>query len=323
MDAFAFLRALERDPLMAFIKRQVYQFFCDESGKYQKNPLTTFCGVLASEDRLKKFDRAWEDLLQSYDLDALHMKEASRLLESSGSRLLKGQTLDERTDLLIPFADCINEHLNRGFLIAADVRGYNSLNWTVKQALGGSHDPYFLSFIVGMMELRKHISEDDRIALIADDDIDTAWDLYLHYRAVGKPYYEVQRAMVSLAFANDRLFPALQAADMIAFLTRYQAEEDFYKVPNIWKRLFTRLMTEPPPTVGLMRWFYCPITEQLWCDFAQNFESARQAKEQEKNEKRGIRQIQQDNAATPDSSAQRDQSEVGSGEVSETEKAEG
>jgi len=189
------------------------------------------------------------------------MKEASRLQESVGSRLLKGQTVDERTDLLIPFADCINHHLERGLLTAVDVRGYNSLKWSVKQVLGGSNDPYFLSFIVGMLELIKHIPDDDRIALISDDDIDTAWDLYLHYRAIGKAYWEVQKAMVSLAFANDRLFPALQAADMIAFLTRHAAEEQFYKKPNMWNRLFEHLITDPPPSVGLMKWLYCPIDE--------------------------------------------------------------
>lgn len=208
--------------MMAFVYHQV---FADESGKYQSDPLIAFCAVSATADRLGPFDVAWRTLLRAYELDELHMSRCSRLRESHGCYLQSGQTIDERTELLFPFTDLIAKHLEKGIIQAWDVRGFNHLSAAVMKALGGTGDPYFLAFVRGLSHIAEKLSDDDKVSIVCDDDETTAWDLYGHYRSVGKVDPNVQKKAISLSFANSKHFPGLQAADMVAFLTKHEANQ--------------------------------------------------------------------------------------------------
>ena len=70
------------------------------------------------------------------------------------------------------------------------------------------------------MEIVDYVHEDDRISLICGDDPETAWDCYRHYRGVRQAHAEIRRRTVALSFSDDKHFPGLQAADMVAFLSR-------------------------------------------------------------------------------------------------------
>jgi hypothetical protein len=287
--------------VVAFVYHQV---FCDESGKHQVDPLIAFCAVTATADRLNAFDRDWRILLRSYEIDSLHMARASRLVEDVGYRLRKGQTVDERTDALIPFADLINKHLETGTMQAWDVRGFNQISIAVRKNLGGSNDPYFLAMMRALMEFIDRTGEDDRISLIFDDDPNTAWDSYTHFRSIEKAEPLVRKKFVAVSFANDKHFPALQAADMLAFLTRHEAAEQFNRIPNMWRRLFDRLTTEPKPPYGIMRWFKMFADEQILVDFAnesiQSAEEANREREEERQRRRNrISEVQTDNGDNP------------------------
>jgi hypothetical protein len=58
--------------------------------------------------------------------------------------------------------------------------------------------------------------------MICDDDRSTAWDCYWHYRGIKAANEDVREKIVSLGFPNDQYFPALQAADMLAYLSRLE-----------------------------------------------------------------------------------------------------
>ena len=296
------------------------------SAKHDQDPLIAFSAVSATVDRLASFDSAWRALLRSYELDSLHMERASRLVENVGYRFRKGDTVEERTEALVPFADCINQHLEMGVIQAWDVRGYNKLSAAVLKALGGTNDPFFLAFIRGLLAVEERTGDDDRISIICDDDPTTAWDCYVHFRALGKAAVSVAKKAVSLSFANDKHFPALQAADMVAFLTRHEANEQFNGVPNMWRELYDRLTTEPEPPWGLMRWFRMYADEQKLVDFARESKAQAEKELREREEKRKrIRKFRSDDAATNGGPAQRDKGGPGRGKNSEEEnkKAEG
>lgn len=296
----------ERHPLMAFIYHQV---FCDESGKFHQDPLIAFSGVSATPDRLAAFDREWRTLLRSYELDSLHMERASRLVEDVGYRFRKGDTVEERTEALLPFADCINKHLEMGVTQAWDVRGFNHLSAAVLKVLGGSNDPYFLALVRGLLAVEERTGEDDRISIICDDDPYTAWDSYVHYRSLGKAASEIQKKVISISFANDKHFPGLQAADMLAFLTRHEADEQFNGRPNMWRILYDRLTTEPEPPYGIMRWFRMFADEQKLVEFAQQNQALAERQLREREEKRDrIRKVRPDNAESNKDPAQRNPS---------------
>jgi len=186
----------------------LYAYF-DESGKKDDHPVVTFTGVCLTQSRLQGFDEAWNELLRRCGLKSLHMAKASRLKEANGPTMPRHQPIEERIDALIPFADCINEHFEVGLLQALDVKGFNKLTDEAKKGLGSPDDPHYLAFARGLLEIVGYVQGDDKISLICDDDIQTAWDCYRHYRAIRRADSDVNSKVASLSFADDEYFPAL------------------------------------------------------------------------------------------------------------------
>lgn len=162
----------------------IIQAFFDESGKKSDHPVVTFSGVCVPSQRLEGFDSAWRILLDQYGLPSLHMKQVSRLSRKVGTKMLANQSPEERMDLLIPFADCINDHLEFGLIQAWDVVGFNNLGKQERYALGSPNDPYYVAFARALSQIEELLLEDDRVSLICDDDRETAWDCYRHYRGL-------------------------------------------------------------------------------------------------------------------------------------------
>jgi hypothetical protein len=256
--------AFRKEPSMG-----VVYFYCDESGKYKKNPVVTISGVAAIKPNLEKFTNEWVSLLNDYELGTeLHMSRVMQLTQGNGPKMPANQTLDERIDALIPFADCINRNLQVGLVQAWDVKGYAHLSLEAKKNLGGSHDPYHLAFVRGLQGVARLVGENDRISIICDDDPMTAWDTYMHYRGIGNAMPELGKKMAALTFAKSEHFHPLQAADMLAFLTRREASERFWGIKNEYSRLFNYLTDETNPHNGIMKWFSIFANESGLIEFA-------------------------------------------------------
>jgi hypothetical protein len=236
--------------------------FCDEGGKYQTGPVVSFAGVAVSPSRLETFNNDWNSLLRSYDLESIHMRVLADVYSAHGPKFPRDQTVDQRIEALLPFADCINKHLEIGLIETWDVAGHVALPVAAKARIGGSDDPHYLAFVRGILQIVEHLDADDRINVICDDDLVKAWDCYLHYRAVCAAMPELRKKFASLSFARDENFPALQAADMVAFLSRLEASNRFHGKVNEWLRLFEHLTTDPTPECGAMRWFALFANEQ-------------------------------------------------------------
>jgi hypothetical protein len=248
----------------------IFHAYFDESGKKSDHPVVTFSGVCVQQSRLAAFDAEWTLLLRQYGISSLHMARASRLSEKHGEKMPRGQTPDQRIDALVPFADCINEYLELGLVQAWDVRGFNSLSKQAKHSIGSPTDPYYIAFARGITELSEYVQADDRISLICDDDVATALDCHRHYRGIGNAYPEIWKKMISLTFAKDDYFPALQAADMVAFLSRLEAKSKFYGDRYSYRRLFDHLTTERGP--GKMAWKYLFANEEMIRDIGRALE---------------------------------------------------
>jgi hypothetical protein len=220
----------------------IFHMYCDESGKKGDHPVVTFSGVCLPHSKLAGFDTAWNQLLRQYGITSLHMAKVSRLSKGFGPKMPRHQTHDERMDALIPFGDCINSHFEIGLLQACEVAGFNLLTAKQKKGLGSPNDPYYIAFSRGMLEAVDYIHANDRLSLVCDDDAETAWLCYQHYRGVRRAYSKVRTKTISLSFADDEYFPALQAADMVAFLSRLEAKRRFFSDDYIWVRLFNHIV---------------------------------------------------------------------------------
>jgi hypothetical protein len=254
--------------------------YFDESGKQGDHPVCTFSGVCVSQSRLAAFDDAWSVLLRQYALPSLHMAKASRLKENCGPNMPRHQSIDDRIAALIPFADCINTYLEYGISSAFDVKGFKSLSPQAKRGIGNPTDPQLLAFTRGIAEVCNYVQADDKLSLICDDDEATAWWCYAHYRAIRRVHDGLRDKVVSLSFANDRYFPALQAADMVAFLSRLEAKREFYGDYNMFKKLFDHLLKQRG--AGYMRWFKMFANEEKLRDVGKGLEKLKLKKRKKK-----------------------------------------
>ena len=220
-QAFPFPR---RSAFLSFI-----HIYCDESGKHKQQGVTSFAALCVRIEALTDFDSRWNGLLRQYSLDELHMVKVSRLSQKFGSRFKAKQSYGERVELLKPFADCITDLMETGMVSIWDTEGFESIPDKQRKALADVRNPYHLAFISGLQMIARYGHADDKIIMVCDDDEQTAWDCYAMYRGLRKSSLHVQKKLKSLSFADSATFPALQAADMIAYLSRQSGEERWNK----------------------------------------------------------------------------------------------
>jgi hypothetical protein len=108
-----------------------------------------------------------------------------------------------------------------------------------------SKNPQYAAFTRVVIELMGHLHPEDTISVICDDEEETALTIYQLYRKIKLTYPEARRKLVSLSLADDKVFVQLQAADMIASLTRLEARRKFlqerFDYTLLTERLDTRL----------------------------------------------------------------------------------
>jgi hypothetical protein len=283
-------------------------FFSDESGKYRKNPVVTVSGVAAQSGRLTKFNEEWTALLRSYGLEEFHMSRAADLTQACGSRMPAHQTIAERTQLLYPFADCINDHMEIGLMQGWDVKGYNNLSLEVKCNLGGSPDPYHLALVRALLQLDDYVRADDSLSVICDDDELTAWDAYCHYRAISKAEPGLNKKLAGITFAKSHFFTPLQAADMVAFLTRKEATKEFWGKANDFEELLNYLLDGGQSNAArIIQWYHSYVDEQGFVNLANNLMREKLVKGN------GVSEVRQHDATAYSGATQRDQSGAGRG----------
>lgn len=223
----------------------IFHTFFDESGKFKDHKVVAFCGFGASPSQLKEFDAQWGNQLRRIGMDALHWVDARRCGKPLG-RSIGEQTLGERIKELRPFADCVNDYLGLGAACVFEVTGYTSFAKESKKLLGGSDNPFYIQFLRTVMLVADFAKTEENIAMMCDEDEETAWNCYRLYRRV-KDVHPIGRRLAAISFADDVNFPALQAADMLSFLCREQAKFQWYGEDYEYRDFF-RYLTNPRGT---------------------------------------------------------------------------
>lgn len=225
--------------------------FFDESGKQSDHPVVAFAGVCATQPQLERFNEEWNKLLRYYGMPSFHMNVLSRLSRKVGS-ILPAKSAAKRIEDLKPFADCINEHLEFGLISALDVEGFKSIPKGIRAQYGSVENPYYLGFARSVMEVVEHSAESDHVGIICDHDEETALTCLRHFNGIRRADTPLRMKLISLTFANDEHFPALQAADMVASLGRLEAKRQFYGDRYDFAPLLHYLILERGP--GKMKW---------------------------------------------------------------------
>jgi Protein of unknown function (DUF3800) len=197
----------------------IFQAFFDESGKFKDKRVTSFCGFCSPPSKLPAFEDEWNALLRHYGLPCLAMKRAlRRKIPFSPTEPAKER--EERNAVLRRFVECIRKHFELGVAVAVEVEAYKTWPYPSKKKIGGSDDPHYLSFMAAALGCAKFVANEDRLALVCDDEQATAINCYKFYQRMRVVDPEVKGKLVAITFADDEKFPALQAADLLASLFR-------------------------------------------------------------------------------------------------------
>jgi len=188
----------------------------DESGKQKDHKVVALAAVCAEDGALQTFNAEWEKLLRYFEIDSLHLKKFMQASKCLSPRIPKAQSLEDRAELLKPFADCINDFLEFGILQAWDVAGFHSIPKTFRYQMGSVEDPYLLAFAYGLMRVAAHSKEDQKISIICDHDQEIALDCLKHFNGIRHADREYRSKLISMTFADDQFFPSLQAAESMS-----------------------------------------------------------------------------------------------------------
>ncbi|MGH8013884.1 MAG: DUF3800 domain-containing protein, partial [Candidatus Binataceae bacterium] len=200
-----------RRPLMTFL----YGYF-DEAGKFHdKDGRICLVGFVSDGDRWNRFETEWFNLLAKHGFSAIHMNQFYSQSRARG--------WDETTanGVLAEFVDKIREHVQSGFGIAVDGKYFRH-----KFEVAGKppRDPkrYYTHRL--LKRIRDAYSDPSwhplSLSITFDEDEESAVACYQIISRLRRDHSDLRELVSSVGFANDVVFTPLQAADILAHLTR-------------------------------------------------------------------------------------------------------
>jgi len=206
--------------------------YFDESGKHDKTRIVSFCGLVNAD--WSGFEAEWAALLRRYQMPALHV----------GAKRVSSDELD----MYRRFIQVILRTVEHGFAIAVDGETFASTT-TLHGAF--TNDPHYAAFSTVLLDLTKFASvlPEPSIALVCDDDPKKACDIYGLFSRYRQRNVESWKVLRSIAFADDRFYMQLQAADLFAWVTRFEAAHRFCGEPFTLRELHSEFNLQFPARV--------------------------------------------------------------------------
>ena len=209
-----------------------FYVYVDDSGKYENitNKYTALCGYLAGAEEWQRFAKEWTYCRMRWQVPPIHMSPImfpDRRPEWQDVRNKWGPQWEERRDAMVgEFSRIIrNSHLVYAGAVV-DAEHFRSLQESDFKR--ESKDPLYLAFhrvVMQGLEKTEIIDACSPIGIIIDDDRASSLRCYELLHLLKQAFPKVRNRVHSLCYADDKSYPGLQAADMIAYESRGFMEE--------------------------------------------------------------------------------------------------
>jgi len=185
----------------------LYGFF-DESGKSHDHNVIVFSGFVGTWGQWESLDAEWQRLLRQNNITALHFKDHKK-----------------RPSLLKKFISIIKSEIEFGISVSVKVEDFRALPSHVQAMVRG--DPFYLAFRTVVLRIMHHMISGavNTLNFTCDEDEETAIPCYQWYKQIKRQMPEVKSRLISFCVADDKYLSQLQAADLMAALTRCEAEK--------------------------------------------------------------------------------------------------
>ncbi len=250
---------IKRKPLMAILSS-----YWDESGKFKDHRTISFCGLCVTSAKLEKFQEEWRELLQRNGLSYLKVSDAFNA-KYRLSPIIPAQTFRERIDALRPFVSCLTQWFELGVAVGIGVEAFKRTAEHLKRQISGGDNPFYMAFRTALILFADHRQADDSLAIVFDDDEETAKHCLDYYRKMKIEDPGYRSAFSSITFADDKVYLPLQAADLLAGLVRLECALQFSGSLYDYKPLYDYLAENRGP--GSVRWQFYYIGEKGMATF--------------------------------------------------------
>jgi hypothetical protein len=209
----------------------LYGYF-DESGKFHdRDGRICLCGFVSDGNHWNTFEREWFALLAQHGFTAIHMAQFYSQCRA------RGWSDTKANEVLTEFVDKIRERVQFGFGIAVDGK-----HFCRKFEIAGKppQDPKRFYTHRLLRRIREELIVPGyplHFSITFDEDEEFSIACYQIISRLRRDRPELGKLVAGIQFADDEIFTPLQAADILAHLTRQRLLTG--QVPPLLQRLAT------------------------------------------------------------------------------------
>jgi Protein of unknown function (DUF3800) len=216
---------VEMEPWMA-----TFHINLDDSGKFanKNNKYVTMCGYVAHASEWNRFGQEWMNCRHAWQVPPVHMSPILYPDRDPAWQKIKddwGSTWEGKRDqMLKEFASIVMRCNVVCIGAVVDAEHYRSMP---KDKYVSSHTPISFAFQHAVIKALEKIETTDKhspISIVIDDDREDSMRCYELLATLRNLVPRVKDRIDGICFVNDRSYPAIQAADMIAYESRKQME---------------------------------------------------------------------------------------------------
>jgi Protein of unknown function (DUF3800) len=207
------------------INFMLYAVYLDGSGKINDpgSDHVVLAGVVFHAEAMEKFGPAWGDCFRKHARlvgrkcpNHLHTTEAYRCAGE-----FEGWKPEQVQSLLLDLATLTRDQCSNLIAAPANKKDFLALPDSFRRKLRSVGE---LSFEICLNELIASLGETDQIHIACDDEESEAMKMYALLNRYKLRYQSRRDRIAAICFADDRCFPALQAADLFAYTERREMD---------------------------------------------------------------------------------------------------
>jgi hypothetical protein len=219
-----------------------FSLFLDESGKIHSQEYTALCGYVATVDEWFRFGQAWSQLQIKWNLPPLKMSKIEHP-DGEWGRVRKrveagGDTWETWKDMVLnEFCTLVANSSIAAVGSVIDAAAYRAVKDEDPQDFLIHHSDcnvYLLQYaIMAALDIVERVDKSGLMSVCIDDDQETAFPYYESYWTLQKMTHfpnippehksrfdRIAQRVDQIAFCKDTFHPALQAADLLAYVSR-------------------------------------------------------------------------------------------------------
>jgi hypothetical protein len=206
--------------------------YFDESGKWHdQDGRICLCGFVCDGEHWSIFEKEWFALLKKHSFTVIHMSEFYSQCQK------RGWSDEKANEVLTEFVDKIRERVQFAFGIAVEGKHFRH---KFKIAGKPPKDPKRFYTHRLLKRMRNAFVDSGfplSVAITFDEDEEFSIDCYKIISRLRRDHSDIRELVVSISFAVDDVFTPLQAADILAHLTRQRLTTG--QMPTLLTRLAT------------------------------------------------------------------------------------